>query len=131
MCVLCLRIPHNARDMASPQCDRPLAKLCPFHLYEPPATDHAGLHHLVTTCQALVMQIASATGVCCVLSSAAEDVPEWLAAGPASPAAAQAGPMVLNLEDLTQSTPEVLEHELDGLTYDQLQQLKQLLDGSS
>lgn len=67
-----------------------------------------------------------------VLVLAAGGVPDWLTRGNCwSAAAAQAAPMVLNLDDLAQSTPEVLEQELDALTYDQLQQLKFMLDGVS
>jgi alanine dehydrogenase len=40
----------------------------------------------------------------------------------------QAAAMVLNLDDLTQCTPEVLEIELDSLDFDQLTMLKQVLD---
>lgn len=61
------------------------------------------------------------------MTAAAGDVPDWLAK--CNAAVVQAAPMVLNLEDLAQSTPEVLEQELDGLTIDQLQQLKSMLDG--
>lgn len=41
----------------------------------------------------------------------------------------QAAPMVLNLEDFTQSTPEVLELELESLDLGQLALLQKLLSG--
>lgn len=41
---------------------------------------------------------------------------------------AQAAPMVLNLEDVTASTPEVLEHELEGLSLDELVLLNRMVD---
>lgn len=65
------------------------------------------------------------------IPAAAEFVPDWLASDEGlSSAAAQAAAMVLNLEDVTQSTPEVLEKELDVLNFEQLQQLMAILKGS-
>lgn len=67
--------------------------------------------------------------LCLCAASQLFDKPERHCEGHSSScAAAQAAPMVLNLEDLAQSTSEVLEMELDALTHDQLMQLKCVLD---
>lgn len=62
-------------------------------------------------------------------ADAAAGVPPVDAAGGAGLAAMgqQAAAMVLNLEDLTQCTPEVLEIELKSLDVEQLVMLKQML----
>ncbi|WIA30977.1 hypothetical protein OEZ86_001025 [Tetradesmus obliquus] len=62
----------------------------------------------------------------------AAELPDWLRASAAAPAACQAAPMVLSMEDPCQSTPEVLQQELalqlddelDALDLGQLMLLK-------
>jgi hypothetical protein len=102
-------------------------------VYEDDEVATAAEEGLCTAFAVLGPVLAGAVGSACrtCAGAASGSGVETAAAAGTAPAAApcqQAAAMVLNLDDLIQSTPEVLEIELDTLDFDQLTMLKQVLD---